>query len=205
MPKKDPQKPSLPTTIPPMRDTPPDEQDGLRERHKIRSDVRDAIKQLEAVLKAWVDDIVMEPERYRTFNGRGHHGEYAMFPEDTLAAKLKSLGWTQQQIASLNTIDTPLDLMTIEELEFVIQRIQAMLNWFAKNPNGGSFQRACAIYQAVGAVVQRAVQQRTGHAPAQFPTPHVIITGEKQEERRLKPAPYRAPLFPPDPAQEEKP
>ncbi|MBA3822578.1 MAG: hypothetical protein H0X24_01585 [Ktedonobacterales bacterium] len=198
-----PQRPALPRPLPPMRDTPLAQQDELRQRHQVRHDVAEAMKQIAAALKVWVRDLVLDQQRFKTFNGRGHRGEYTVFPEETLAAKLIDLGWTEDQLLALTTMDTPLDLMTSEELAFVLERVNAMLKWFAQNPTGGNFDRACVMYEAIGSVVRRAVQQRTGHPPEQFPTPDVILTGDKHEAKRLKPVPYRAPLFPSEPPQED--
>jgi hypothetical protein len=97
---------------------------------------------------------------------------------------------------------TPLNLMSVEELSYVLDRMQRMLRWFAAHAEGGNFERACAIYEAVGSLVRRIVEQETGHAPEQFPVQGVIITGKANEVPRLKLAPYRAALFPMDEGQE---
>ncbi len=205
MAKKKDQRPPLPKPIPAMRDLPSEEQDDYMERHIERNSIRELNAQLASVLKRWVNDVDMDdPAQFKAFNASGHAGEYNALPERTLARQLIRLGWTEDQIRRLNTTESPLDLMTVEELRYAAQRIRTMLDWFARHPQGGSFRFACAIYKVVGEVVRQAVIQQTGHPPEHFAPADVIITGKKDEAKRVQPAPYRAPLFPPDSDEEAK-
>lgn len=170
----------------------------FQDRYAVRREVAEAIKQLSAVLKEWVNDVVLDQQRFEAFHASGHQGEYQELPKGTLARKLEDLGWTAEHITALNTLKTPLDLSDIQELDFAADRVERMLQWFAVHPEGGSFHHVCVMYEAVGSLIRRLVIQQTGHPPEQFATPDVTMTGGKEEAKRVQPTPYRAPLFPDD-------
>lgn len=182
--------------LPAMRDLSLAEQEERIDRYETRRDVRDANKELAAVLKAWVKDVVLDSERFEIFHAHGHQGEYRdEYPQDTLVRKLIDLGWTEAEIEQVSKSETPLDYMTADELGYVFERIKRMLAWFAAHPEGGTHDHACRIYLLIGKLVREVVAQQTGHAPEQFSTPHDKITG-RERAARFQPAPYRAPLFP---------
>jgi len=152
-------KPLKPTRLPPMHDIPPERQEELSQRYHTRGDIREANKQLASLLKGWVHDIVLDRERFKGFHASGHQGEYQEFPKDSLVRQLIDLGWTPEQLKKLPPSATPLDLMSVEELRFVLQRIQLMLDWFQSHPSGGTYARACNMYEAIGIVVRNVVEK----------------------------------------------
>lgn len=189
-------KPDKPTTVPPMKTIPPDAQLELIQRHHIRKNIIEAVKQLQKTIKGWVTDIDMDEDQFQSFAAAGHRGEYETeYPKDTLVRKLTDLGWDEEELANIPKQLMSFDLMTVEELQIAYSRITKMIQLLEKYPQGGPFKIACNLYRSVGKLVRDEYFERTKQYPEQLPTPDVKITG-RESAKQLKPQNYQPPLLP---------
>jgi hypothetical protein len=177
--------------IPRMRDLTLAEQDELIQRWRFRNALRTAYTEVIAALMQWVLD---SPD-IEKFVAAGHQALFTLIPSADLFERMVVNGYTPQEIDdAIKQNETPLNWMTPEELAAVVERVDMMLAYFATH-DPGTFAQALIIYRVLGRVARENFVQRYGYPPEQSPIARVRMTGEKSEQKKLKPSNHQPQLF----------